>query len=93
VIYEYDSSINPMNQVTGYSKLNLYRFNGVLISQFHQIGNIHNCNKVIIDDPNESGIVDYDYSYDSNGKPSNISSDGNETTISDLGYFQFIYQE
>ncbi|WP_396193131.1 hypothetical protein [Flavobacterium sp.] len=91
--YEYDSSINPMNQVMGYSKLNLHRFNGVLISQFHQIGNIHNCNKVIIDDPNESGIVDYDYFYDANGKPSYISSDGNETSIFDLGYFQYIYQE
>lgn len=91
--YEYDSGINPMNQVLGYSKLNLHRFNGDLINQFYQIGNIHNCNKVIIDDPNGSGIVDYDYFYDSNGKPSYISSDGNETTFFDLGYFQFIYQE
>ncbi len=91
--YEYDSSINPMNQVMGYSKLNIHRFNGVLISEFHQIGNMHNCNKVIIDDLNESGIVDYDYFYDSNGKPSYISSDGNETTIFDLGYFQYIYKE
>lgn len=91
--YEYDSSSNPMNQVMGYSKLNLHRFNGVSISQFHQIGTIHNCNKVIINDPNESGIVVYDYSYNSNGKPTFISSDGSETTISDLGYFQFIYQE
>lgn len=93
IYYEYDLSINPMNQVIGYSKLNLHRFNGVLISQFHQIGNLHNCNKVIIDDPNESGIVDYDYSYNTNGKPSYISSDGNETTIFDLGYYQYIYQE
>lgn len=93
VIYEYDSNINPMHQVLGFSKLNLTLFNGSLPSQYHKIGNLNNCTKAIIDDPNISGIVDYDFTYNSNNFPSFISSDGQDTTIFDLGYFQYIYQE
>lgn len=91
--YENDSANNPMNQIIGFSKLNLAlnypnSFIGAL-----PVGNLGICNKIVNEDSNaDCPTVAYNISKNSINYPVSITTDETLNSCQDLPSYYYSYQ-